>query len=78
MLNVVGSPCNLKLTTYNTTTPDPGNAGVGRGNKLSVLRIIPWCADGLTFLFTHIEKFIRGIICPAAACPGIGPIHAIR
>ena len=22
-------------------TPDPGNAGVGRGNKLSVLRIRP-------------------------------------
>jgi hypothetical protein len=35
-------------------TPDPGNAGVGRGNKLSVLHIQPWCADGLTFLFyTH-------------------------
>ena len=34
--------------------PDPGNAGVGRGNKLSVLHIQPWWADGLTFLFnTH-------------------------
>jgi iron complex outermembrane receptor protein len=32
--------------------PDPGNAGVGRGNKLSVLCIVPWCADGLTF-FIH-------------------------
>ena len=54
MLKVVGNTYNLKLTTCNLTAPDPGNAGVGRGNKLSVLCIIPWCADGLTFLFnTH-------------------------
>ncbi|MEO8948197.1 hypothetical protein [Mucilaginibacter sp.] len=38
------------LITYNPLhAPDPGNAGVGRGNKLSVLHIQPWCADGLTF-----------------------------
>ena len=78
MLNVVGNSYNIKLKICNPTAPDPGNAGVGRGNKLSVLRIIPWCADGLTFLFTHIEKFIHGIICLAAACPGIGPILCIR
>jgi hypothetical protein len=34
---------------YYQHAPDPGNAGVGRGNKLSVLHIQPWCADGLTF-----------------------------
>jgi hypothetical protein len=30
---------NPQHTTHHT--PDPGNAGVGRGNKLSVLRIHP-------------------------------------
>jgi hypothetical protein len=40
------------VSTYSSHIPDPGNAGVGRGNKLSVLCIVPWCADGLTFLLT--------------------------
>jgi hypothetical protein len=53
MLKVAGvKTYNSKLKTCNLTTPDPGNAGVGRGNKLSVLHIQPWCADGLTsFIF---------------------------
>ena len=50
MLTVVSENFQIKLATHNLTTPDPGNAGVGRGNnKLSVLRIQPWWADGLTF-----------------------------
>ncbi|MGY3213998.1 hypothetical protein [Mucilaginibacter sp. HD30] len=49
MLKVVSKTCISKLETRNPTAPDPGNAGVGRGNKLSVLRIQPWWADGLTF-----------------------------
>jgi hypothetical protein len=29
------------VSTIQQQTPDPGNAGVGRGNKLSVLRVNP-------------------------------------
>ena len=54
-------------------TPDPGNAGVGRGKKLSVLRAIPCTEDGLTkFFLSHFEKFICGFIRFAAAFPGCG------
>jgi len=78
MLNVVSVILHLQLRTCNLTTPDPGNAGVGRGKKLSVLHIQPWCADGLTSFSIHtFEKFIRGAIRPAVACYGIGTILRI-
>ena len=79
MLNVVSVILHLQLRTCNLTTPDPGNAGVGRGKKLSVLHIQPWCADGLTlFILFTFENFTYGVIRHAAACPGIGPILHFR
>ena len=74
---------NSELRTQNLRlwkpAPDPGNAGVGRGNKLSVLRIRPDAADGLTNLFkNYFEKFTYGVIRLAAASPGIGPIFHFR
>jgi iron complex outermembrane receptor protein len=61
------------VTHHSLHAPDPGNAGVGRGNKLSVLCIVPWCADGLTFfinkqlknLFTALFALLLPVLASA-------------